>query len=101
MRAWLLNSQKNANIMEPPNFSHKKCSVAQLVVRKFDSRLGTPERFSPLHEHKCNEEMERGLGDWRWMNLLYHCMNVIRNACVEKDKINKEWQLGWSRKWIF
>ncbi len=33
--------------------------------------------------------MERGLGEWRWMNVWYHCMNVIRNACIEKDKINK------------
>ncbi len=54
-------------------------------------------RFSARHhrevfptEHKCNEEMERGLGEWRWMNVWYHCMNVIRNACIEKDKINKK-----------
>jgi hypothetical protein len=24
------------------------------------------------------------------MNVWYHCMNVIRNACIEKDKINKK-----------
>ncbi len=44
--------------------------------------------FSPT-EHKCNEEIERGLGEWRWMNVWYHCMNVIRNACIEKDKKKK------------
>jgi hypothetical protein len=33
-------------------------------------------------------EMEKGLGEWRWMNVLCHCMNVIRNACIEEDKIN-------------
>jgi hypothetical protein len=41
-------------------------------------------------ELKYNEEMERGLGEWRWMNVWYHCMNVIWNACIEKDKINKK-----------
>jgi hypothetical protein len=24
------------------------------------------------------------------MNVWYHCMNVIWNACIEKDKINKK-----------
>jgi len=56
---------------------------------EFDSRLGTTGRFFPT-EHKCNEEMERGLGEWRWMNVWYHCMNVIWNACIEKDKKNKK-----------
>jgi len=22
--------------------------------------------------------------------MVYHCMNVIQNACIEKDKINKK-----------
>ncbi len=48
------------------------------------------EGFSPCTEHKCNEEMERGLGEWRWVNVWYHCMNVIWNACIEKVKINKK-----------
>jgi hypothetical protein len=29
----------------------------------------------------------QGLGEWRWMTVLYQCINVIRNACIEKDKI--------------
>jgi hypothetical protein len=72
------------------------CGVAQLVARRLAGRQARV-RFSARHdrevfptEHKCNEEMERGLGEWRWMIVWYHCMNVIRNACIEKDKINKK-----------
>jgi hypothetical protein len=58
---------------------------------EFKSRVGTPGRFFPT-ERKSNEEMERGLGEWRWMTLL-DCINVIRNACIEKrQNKQKEWQ---------
>ncbi len=36
---------------------------------EFKSRLGTPGMFS--EEQTSNEE--RGLGEWRWMNVLYEC----------------------------
>ncbi len=65
------------------------CGVAQLVARRLAGRQARV-RFSARTEHKCNEEMERGPGEWRWMNLCYHCMNVIRNACIENDKMNKK-----------
>ncbi len=65
------------------------CGVAQLVARRLAGRLGSTGRLIPT-EHKCIEEMKRGLGEWRWVNVWYHCMNVIRNACIGKDKINKK-----------
>ncbi len=38
---------------------------------EFKSRLGTPGRFFPLSE--AMKKMERGLGEWRWMSVLYEC----------------------------
>jgi hypothetical protein len=38
---------------------------------EFESRLGTPGGFSLVAT--SNEEMEKGLGEWRWMNVLYEC----------------------------
>jgi hypothetical protein len=35
-----------------------------------------------------NEKMERGLGEWRWMNVLYECDNKMYET--EKDKTNKK-----------
>jgi hypothetical protein len=55
------------------------CGVAQLVARRlavrqpeFDSRLGTTGRCFPT-EQTSDEEMERGLSKWRWLNVLYEC----------------------------
>ncbi len=57
-------------------------------------------RFFPT-EHKCNEEMkEKGLGEWRWMTVLYHCVNVIWKACIEKDKINKKCDICKNRIFV-
>ncbi len=60
------------------------CGVAQLVARRLAGRLSRV-RFSARHHRKvfpteltCDEEMERGLGEWRRINVLYECdwMNV-------------------------
>ncbi len=55
------------------------CGVAQLVVRRLAVRQ-TRVRFSARHhrevfptEHTSDEGMERGLGEWRWINVLYEC----------------------------
>jgi hypothetical protein len=73
------------------------CGVAQLVACWLAVRQ-TRVRFSSRHhrevfpsEHTCDEEMERGLSEWRWINVLYECdcecMYVIKNT---KNK-QKEW----------
>jgi hypothetical protein len=60
------------------------CGVAQLVARRLAGRQARV-RFSARHhkevfptELTSDEEMERGLGEWRWINVLYECdwMNV-------------------------
>ncbi len=61
------------------------CGVAQLMVRRGSvgstlacckagpsSILGSAPQVFPT-ELTSDEEMERGLGEWRWM----YCMNVI------------------------
>jgi len=69
----------------------------QLVARRLAVRQARV-RFSSRHhrevfpsEHTCDEEMERGLSEWRWINVLYECdcecMYVIKNT---KNK-QKEW----------
>ncbi len=52
------------------------CGVAQLVARRL-ARLGTTGRVFPL-SLQSDEEMERGPGKWRRINVLYECdrMNV-------------------------
>ncbi len=51
------------------------CGVAQLVVRRAVRQARV--RFSARHhrevfptEHTSDEEMERGLSEWRWINVL-------------------------------
>ncbi len=61
------------------------CSLAQLVVRRFAVRqvrvqfwARHPRKVFPA-EQTSDEEMERNLGEWRWVNVLYECdgMNVL------------------------
>ncbi len=59
----------------------KYCGVAQLVARRLAVRQARV-RFSARHhrevfptEQTSDEEMERGLSEWRWINV--YCMNVI------------------------
>jgi hypothetical protein len=50
-----------------------KCNSAetgQKIWPEFKSRLGTPGRFFPLSEEAV-KKMERGLGEWRRMTVLY------------------------------
>jgi hypothetical protein len=47
-----------------------------------------PREDFPSEQQAPNEEMERGLSEWRWM---MYCMNVIVNVLeTGKDKINKK-----------
>ncbi len=75
------------------------CSVAQLVVRwpavrqaRVQISARHPREVFPT-EHKCYEEMERGLGEWRWTTvpivLLYECDSECMYS-MYKDKINKK-----------
>ncbi len=61
-----------------------RCGVAQLVARRLAVRQARV-RFPARHhrevfptEHRSDEEMERGLSEWRRINVLYEsdCMNV-------------------------
>jgi hypothetical protein len=72
------------------------CGVAQLVARRLAVRQARV-RFSARHhreviptEHKSDEEMERGLSEWRRINVLYECdcMNVSYKNMKNKQK---EW----------
>jgi hypothetical protein len=51
---------------------------------EFESRLGTPGRFS--RSAASNEELERGLGEWSWMNALYEYDYKMYET--EKEEIN-------------
>jgi hypothetical protein len=55
------------------------CGVAQLVARRLAVRQARV-RFSARHhrevfptEQTSDEEMERGLSEWRWIHVLYEC----------------------------
>jgi hypothetical protein len=55
------------------------CGVAQLVARLLAVRQARVQ-FSARHrrevfptEHASDEEMERGLSEWRWINVLFEC----------------------------
>ncbi len=63
------------------------CGVAQLVARRLAVRQARV-RFSARHhrevfptEHTSDEEMERGLSEWRWINVLYECDSM--NVCYK------------------
>jgi hypothetical protein len=55
------------------------CGVAQLFSRRLTERQARV-LFSPRHHREVfpteltsDEEMERGLGEWRWINILHEC----------------------------
>jgi hypothetical protein len=72
------------------------CGVAQLVVRPlivWQARV----RFSARHprevfptELTSDEEMERNLGEWQRMNLLYEC-NGMNLCTIKYQNKQKEW----------
>jgi hypothetical protein len=70
------------------------CGVSQLVARRlavrqaeFDSRLGTTGSFFPT-ELTSDEQMERGPGEWRRINVLCECdwINVWYKNMKNKQK---------------
>jgi hypothetical protein len=89
------------------------CDVTQMVVRRlagrqFDSRLGAPARFFST-ELTSDEEMEKNIGEWRPMNVLYEFdgFNEIENIKINQrvvschqtfQKIMAVWRLGDGEK---
>ncbi len=70
------------------------CGVAQLVARRLAVRQARV-RISARHhreafptEHRSDEEMQRGLSEWRRINVLYECdcMNVYHKNMKNKTK---------------
>ncbi len=75
------------------------CGVAQFIARRLAVRQARV-RFSARHhrevfptEHTSDEDMERDLGKWRWINVLYNCDWM--NECMYVTKIWKNKQKEW------
>ncbi len=69
------------------------CAVAQLVARRLAVRQALV-RFSARHHREVpplsktnDEEMERGLSEWRRINVLYEC--DCMNVCMYVIKYEK------------
>jgi hypothetical protein len=60
--------------------------VRRLAVRQFDSLARHPREVFFSTELTSDEEMERNIGEWRQMNVLYECdgMNVIENIKINQ-----------------
>jgi hypothetical protein len=71
------------------------CDVAQMVLCRLAARQALV-RFSARYPREAfhtkltsDEEMERNLGEWRRMNLLYESDGL--NACTRNYHIKKKW----------
>ncbi len=71
------------------------CGVAQLVARRLAVRQARV-RISARHhrevfptEQTSDEDMERGLSEWRWINVLYEC-DWMNAHVIKIWKINKK-----------
>jgi hypothetical protein len=88
--------------------------VAQLVACRLAVRQARVRISAGHHrevfptEHRSDEEMERGLSEWRRINVLYECdcMNVYNKNMKNKQKIFKkknlitDKQLCYSTNWL-
>jgi hypothetical protein len=73
------NEQKKSKILKMVRRGSLRCGVAHLVARRFAVRQAR-DRSSARHhrevfpaEHTSDEEMERGLSEWRQINVFYEC----------------------------